>query len=838
MIDGEKENDSTMVGFGAYVYRGVGTKAGVQGEITNTTLQNTGAGFGVFGYSSETSPYNGSLNPDFMYNQPVKYQAGHWTYTPVKYWPNESSARLSFFAYAPFVEVTPSTGRVIGEETSGIVGMTHHLAAGDPMLQYRTQLVPGRDVDLCWGAPFLDMARPSTEDRLQFAFHHALSQLNVQIDTDADIQRAQETRIYVRSVTFTGFATQGSFNLNSPVGAPGWYDISGKGRLSRDPVTVFDGRADGSEGRAGALDVTEKLATLNPGIVQTAPYDISIIDGVTETTVNLFENSEVEAPVLVVPLTGTPLSVTIVYDVETADPELTGRLSDGVTRGISIENRITKEIMLSDGTPMTLSAGKKYKVNLHLGLTGVKLGGSVMDWDDVEYGKSDLPDNKVGFEIELSKRSSTVWRNETNPTLPDVTVKNKEHQEVTASLRWESDNTAVATVAADGSSVELGVAGVAHLKVTAVYEGLSKSAVYTLFVNEVTGISISPDVAWVEPAGEVSLAANMSHTEFGNITTWPEVTWMSDDTSIASLFEPGAVTDHDGVATSTVVAKGVSVGVTLVTASIDAGYMASGKSNRSGGEIHCVEMSHGKFRGYVVSPGVLYKKADGSYDLTNKDGNDPFEFERYYNVNSSIGVYYHQWSSLRDYFGRDAQGNIKADSSLLPSDDEGRKWVFPTSSMWETIMNGTPKAPITINGQTVSKGYAMVTINHAGKAYTGVLLLRDGLTYNCLSLTKVGQPAKYSDNVLSSEIVAELQSEGCLFIMSTGHTQKTPQGIDWWTSQNEGRYYTSSSRSGSVEEAYSLVIIEDIPISAYYVIGTSAMSTHYAVRLVRLATDN
>ena len=364
------------VGFEAYVNRA--TKAGQTGDLTTDILKTTG--FGVLGYASNGIPFNERLTPDFMYNQPVTCPAGVWTYEPVKYWPNEENDRVSFFAYAPFVEVTPSTGLVAAEPESGILGLSHYLAEGDPQVWYRTTLTPGRDVDLCWGLPFLNQAKQHTNERLQFEFHPALSQLNVQIDADMDVASQTTTRIYVRSVTFTGFMTQGALNLNS-MGEPIWDDISGKERPRREPVTITDGRIDGEEGRQGAVDVNEKLAKLNPLIIQRKPYDAMEIDGVKETSSNLFDKADETVPVLVVPLAGTPMSVTIVYDVETVDNGL-GLLSDGVTHGLSIENRITRQILLDNGDPLSLEAGKKYTVKLHLGLTGVKFSASVGEWSN------------------------------------------------------------------------------------------------------------------------------------------------------------------------------------------------------------------------------------------------------------------------------------------------------------------------------------------------------------------------------------------------------------------------------------------------------------------------
>ena len=364
------------VGFEAYVTRA--TKAGQTGDLTTDNLKT--AGFGVLGYSSNGIPFNERLTPDFMYNQPVTCPAGTWTYDPIKYWPNEENDRVSFFAYAPFVEVTPATGLVAAEPESGILGLSHYLAEGDPQVWYRTTLTPGKDVDLCWGLPFLNQAKQHTNERLQFEFHHALSQLNVQIDADMDVASQTTTRVYIRSVTFTGFMIHGTLNLNS-TGEPIWDDISGKERPRREPVIITDGRIDGEEGRTGAVDVNEKLAKLNPLIIQTKPYDALENDGVKETSANLFDKADETVPVLVVPLAGTPMSVTIVYDVETVDNGL-GLLSDGVTHGLSIENRITRQILLDNGDPLSLEAGKKYTVKLHLGLTGVKFSASVGEWSN------------------------------------------------------------------------------------------------------------------------------------------------------------------------------------------------------------------------------------------------------------------------------------------------------------------------------------------------------------------------------------------------------------------------------------------------------------------------
>jgi hypothetical protein len=317
--------------------------------------------------------------------------------------------------------------------------MSRNTATGNPLVKYYANLTPANSVDLCWGVakatetssvdgnnnvitegkPFIDIMKPKVGDKISFDFKHALSQLNVQIDADIDVlshstsSLDNNTRIYVRSVTFEGFATKGSLDLNSDFSTspsqttPNWYDIAGTGKLSTDAVTIYDGRRDGKEGVENASAKNETPYDLNPAIVQSKAYttvlpagkiqytsfDSDAKDpGVTNDAVNLFNSATAEAPVLVIP-TQEDMKITIVYDVETADATLSGYLSDGKTRGSTIENAITQEIKLGDGKAMTLESGKKYTVRLHLGLTSVKFDAEVTNWVDADEADVDLPIN-------------------------------------------------------------------------------------------------------------------------------------------------------------------------------------------------------------------------------------------------------------------------------------------------------------------------------------------------------------------------------------------------------------------------------------------------------------
>lgn len=421
--DTGKETGEVAVGFGAYLGRGVSTKAGYAGDLTTEKLQT--AHFGVFGYYTNDEPYSPSAKPDFMYNQEVFYSGGSWDYAPVKYWPNnygsaaESDAidRLSFFAYAPYVSVNYSTGIVDGDDLTGITALSRNTASGDPIVKYAVSMNPAECVDLCWGVaagnftssvdgntntvaagnPFINLIKPKTGDRLNFEFKHALAALKVMIDTDVDVDEHAggdldgATHIYVRSITFEGFTTRGALNLNSSAGTAAWSDLAGSSIPDKTPVTVHDGRRDGREGVAGAVASNETPTGLNPQVVQAYPYaDAQVTPGVTHTPVSLFGTSD-NSSVLVIP-NGQSMKIKIVYDVETADDHLAQTLSDGVTPGSSIENAVSKSITI-DGGDLTLLPGKRYTINLHLGMTSVKVGAFVSDWEDGSSADYNLPDN-------------------------------------------------------------------------------------------------------------------------------------------------------------------------------------------------------------------------------------------------------------------------------------------------------------------------------------------------------------------------------------------------------------------------------------------------------------
>ena len=115
------------------------------------------------------------------------------------------------------------------------------------------------------------------------------------------------------------------------------------------------------------------------------------------------------------------MQVTIAYDVETYNPKLAGYLSDGRTHGTSVSNVITKDITFKDGDEkksMVMENGKKYTIQLHLGLNGVKFTATVEPWLEAGEDEGWLPTK--GLTLTLGS-GRTMTSNGTSQSLTATT---------------------------------------------------------------------------------------------------------------------------------------------------------------------------------------------------------------------------------------------------------------------------------------------------------------------------------------------------------------------------------------------------------------------------------
>lgn len=145
-------------------------------EFTKDNL----AEIGVFASFTNGEFDASSSVPNFMYNQQVKKQPdGTWDYSPKQYWPNNDTDKLSFFAYAPYVDeaAAGSSNPTFSQKT----------AAGYPTLTYTVPPTEATQVDLLAATPLLNQTFQKTSGNLKFSMKHALCKVGFSIKSEAAI---------------------------------------------------------------------------------------------------------------------------------------------------------------------------------------------------------------------------------------------------------------------------------------------------------------------------------------------------------------------------------------------------------------------------------------------------------------------------------------------------------------------------------------------------------------------------------------------------------------------------------------------------------------------------
>lgn len=175
--------DQQPVAFDATMADGQEATTRAVPHVIDVDALKNGTGFGVFACYTGLHHYSDmDAQPDFMYNQQVKWQSNKWTYSPLKYWPNgegevngstgEAPHYVSFMAYAPYSDMNASTG----DEGYCIPSMSLQHELGNPWITYRIHPEPmDHQVDLLYATPLLDKSKQATAGNLSFAFKHALA---------------------------------------------------------------------------------------------------------------------------------------------------------------------------------------------------------------------------------------------------------------------------------------------------------------------------------------------------------------------------------------------------------------------------------------------------------------------------------------------------------------------------------------------------------------------------------------------------------------------------------------------------------------------------------------
>lgn len=205
-------NPDAHPAIGFSVYTGVPTRGQ---DLTTESLKGDPddaavyGGFGIMGYYTGSKTWaiaKGDVAPSFMLNQKVGWNAtdSKWTYSPVKYWPNNPDDMISFFAYAPYEPGTSSsakTGVVTSEITDKSVPfITFSLKPADK-LDKMVDLVVASALDQKY------TSNTTTNGKINFKFAHTLSRISfrAQLGTgDYDSMNGTDNFVYITHMWIIG----------------------------------------------------------------------------------------------------------------------------------------------------------------------------------------------------------------------------------------------------------------------------------------------------------------------------------------------------------------------------------------------------------------------------------------------------------------------------------------------------------------------------------------------------------------------------------------------------------------------------------------------------------
>lgn len=430
----------------------VGTRAAQPGNITSATDLKDSQGFGIFAYHT-TALYSSTGVPNFMYNQHVTGDGAvdvaptTWTYSPLKYWPNNfvsgavdtqdpaaqgnaTNGYVSFFAYAPYlngvaanvIDAATLTSSTIDGATvktasdgagrsTGITKISGNQYVGNPTLTY----VLDQNVDLMWGtkgttgetvtgggnaggtvgagtiAVNKDLTKQKVQGKVDFNFKHALAclaGLKVQLDIDNGSTINGGSIATGTTYKFTDVNTKGD-------------KISDDGPLTKVTVTsVTLGGYDSSNKTGGRFDLAtgkwDYTTYSTTGAFSGATYTTEIATGIKEVAPTAYDWSTVAAGV-----TTTPQDLLTSAIHYLLMPDDTPKLSVSITyivrtydENLAAKWSETTQTISKNITLGTVTQGNKYYLTLHLGLTGIKVTASYTDWvDGGNAGDVHLPIN-------------------------------------------------------------------------------------------------------------------------------------------------------------------------------------------------------------------------------------------------------------------------------------------------------------------------------------------------------------------------------------------------------------------------------------------------------------
>lgn len=154
-------------------------KPQTRAELNTDNLTATG----IFAYLTDGDFNASTATPGFMFNQKVERtnNTSPWTYSPVKYWPNNDTDKLSFFAYAPYADETVAGG-------SNPAFQEKTMAKGFPTLTYTVPTAEADQTDLLASEPLMNRTYKGIGGSISLPMKHALTRVKFSVKTETGIK--------------------------------------------------------------------------------------------------------------------------------------------------------------------------------------------------------------------------------------------------------------------------------------------------------------------------------------------------------------------------------------------------------------------------------------------------------------------------------------------------------------------------------------------------------------------------------------------------------------------------------------------------------------------------
>lgn len=358
----QQSQEKNAIEFSTYLGRNAQGSRGT--ETNDASIKSENGGFGVLAYYTEQKNFADANNnkPNFMWNQKVTHNGTNWEYTPIKYWPTKVGDKVSFFAYAPYLE----NGK------NNVIELSGNSVAGAPTATITLPDDPSQTIDFV-AAVQMNKTHDngeSAKNNVSFILKHEMTRVKVQAKLDKSVysdNAKHKTFVVIKNVKFNDkgqFYKSGTYTFSKDDSKRGtWTPATNASTYTLDLNGVLNTKLIQAEGAKNKTD---------SGDYKTGVQGLKLVD---TTAKDLFKANEY---LYLIPvsadngkgLTNGEATATIEYDIVTEDSQLFA--------GYSCTSA-TKTVLLPEGT---LKQGISYNYIFTIKLDEIVLNAEVKGWDE------------------------------------------------------------------------------------------------------------------------------------------------------------------------------------------------------------------------------------------------------------------------------------------------------------------------------------------------------------------------------------------------------------------------------------------------------------------------